>query len=333
MLLLFAVFAVLADFLSPYDPAAQHRESPYAPPVWPRWPGRPFVYATQLADRARMSYVEERSRKFPLRFFVAGEEYRWLGLLPCRHRLFGVDEPARIFLLGTDALGRDVFSRLLHGARLSLLIAAGSLLIAFPLAVFAGSVAGFYGGALDFGLMRLIELFLALPALYLVIALRSALPLSLAPEKVFMALTMVIALFGWAYLARVVRGLTLSLRERDFVRAAVALGASDWRVIRHHILPHLTGVTLTQAAIAAPGYMLAEVTLSYLGLGVPEPMPSWGNMLASAQSIQTLGTFWWNLAPAGAIFAVSFAFHLLAEGLRLHFDPRAQEAEAAQQLW
>jgi peptide/nickel transport system permease protein len=336
----FVILAVLADLLAPYDPATQHRQSPFAPPALPRlvdadgrWHWPPFVYAAQLVDRSEMSYAEERSQRFPLRFFVTGEEYRLLGVVPCRIRFFGVDEPARFFILGSDALGRDVFSRLLHGARLSLAIAAVALLISFPLALLLGSVAGFYGGALDFLLMRLIELFLALPALYLVIALRSALPLSLAPEKVFLAMVVVIALFGWAYVARVVRGMTLSLRERDFVIAAIALGASDLRVISRHILPHLAGFTLTQAAIAAPGYILAEVTLSYLGLGAQEPLPSWGNMLAASQSVQTLSQRWWNLAPAGAIFAVSLAFHLIAEGLRLRFDPRSLESETTQQLW
>lgn len=308
--------AVFADFLAVYDPVLQHRENHFAPPTKlhftdaeGRWHLRPFVSA-------------EANQQFPLRFFVAGAPYRLFGVIPSQTHLFGVDEPGRLFLLGSDALGRDVFSRLLYGARMSLMTAAVALLISLPLALLVGSLSGFYGGAFDFVGMRAIELFMALPALYLVIALRSALPLSLPPEKVFFAMVMVIALFGWAGLARIIRGAALSLRERDFVLAAKAIGATDARIIVHHILPNLAAVTLTQAALAVPGYILAEVTLSYLGLGVPEPLPSWGGMLASVGGVQQLSAFWWNLSPGAAIFITSLAFYLLAEGLRELYDAR-----------
>ncbi len=320
---LLVLCAVFAEFLAPYSPTAQYRELPYAPPIrlhlidahgklhWP-----PLVYPLQLVDRQQMLYAEDQSQPRPLRFFVRGENYHLFGLISSQLRLFGVEEPARIFILGSDALGRDVFSRLLYGARMSLSIVAVALLVSIPLALLVGSISGFYGGKLDFICMRSIELFLALPALYLVIALRSALPLNLEPEKVFLALVAVIALFGWASLARIVRGVVLSLREREFVLAAGALGASHPRIIFRHILPQLTGFALTQAAVIAPGFMIAEVTLSYLGIGIQEPLPSWGSMLAAAQSVRVLSSFWWNLSPGVAIFAASLAFHLLAEGLR-----------------
>ena len=294
-------FAVFADFLSPYSPTQQHREFPNAPP--------------RFADA-------------PLQFWVRGEPYRLFGVIPCEHRLLGVTEPARLFWLGTDGLGRDVWARLWHGARLSLLIAAISLLLAVPLALIVGGLAGYYGGALDFVLMRLLELMLALPALYLVIALRSALPLDLAPSQVFGAMTLVIGLFGWAHLARIVRARVFTLRTLDFVTAARAAGATDARILLRHLLPQLTGDVLTQAALAAPAYILAEVTLSYLGLGVPEPLPSWGNMLAATQGIQTLMQHWWNLAPLVALFLTSLSFHLIADGLRIRFDPRAADRYA-----
>lgn len=315
--------AVFAEFLAPYPFAQQHRDYPNAPPTklhldgfsWP-----PFVYATTNTDSSEQKQAEDQSRRYPLRFFADGR------------RLFAVDEPARVFLLGTDALGRDIFSRLLYAARLSLTIAALALLVSLPLALLAGGMAGFYGGGIDFLCMRLIELLLALPAIYLIIALRGALPLNLEPEQVSMAMTACLALFGWAALARITRGMALSLRERDFVLAAVALGASRRRIFFKHILPQLTGFALAQASLAAPGFMLAEVTLSYLGLGIPEPLPSWGNMLASAGSVQTLASHWWNLAPAAAIFIASLAFHLLAEVLKETFDPRAQIIESAGNL-
>jgi peptide/nickel transport system permease protein len=339
---LFLLFlcAVFSDFLAPYDPAAQNRELHFAPPTRLRFTDnegvrhwQPFVYAWRLVDRERMLYAEERSLIYPLRLFVPGEPYRLFGLFPCHTHLFGVDGPGRIFILGSDGLGRDVFSRVVHGARLSLTVAGVALLIAVPLAMVIGSVSGYYGGHFDFTCMRVIELFLALPALYLIIALRSALPLSLAPEKVLISMVMVIALFGWARLARIVRGAALSLREREFILAAIALGASDARIIFRHILPNLSTLILTQAALAAPGYILAEVTLSYLGLGVTEPLPSWGNMLASVGGVQQLGSFWWNLAPGAAIFVTSLAFYLLAEGLSDFTDPRSQTVESARNLW
>lgn len=340
LLALLVLGAVAADFLAPYPPAEQQRDYPFAPPsqihfkdAQGHWQWPPRVFPVKLIDEQSRLYTQEPTPSLPLKFWSRGVPYRWLGIFPGDVHLLSIDEPARLFVLGTDGLGRDVWARVLHGARLSLLIAAAALLLVLPLALVVGGVAGFYGGWADFMLMRLAELLLALPALYLVIALRSALPLSLEPEQVFGALVLVIGLFGWAQLARLARGLVLSLRRREFVAAALALGATDGWVMRRHILPQLAGFTLTQAALAAPGYILAEVTLSYLGLGVPEPLPSWGNMLAGAQNVQTLSSYWWNLAPAVAVFLTSWAFYLLAEGLKDRFDPHAAEHNATRHEW
>ncbi|MDX2032211.1 MAG: ABC transporter permease [Blastocatellia bacterium] len=299
--------ALFADFLSPYSPTRQHRAFPSMPPT-----GWNAVAAAGETTRVR--------------YLVAGDEYLLFGLIPAQTHLFGAEEPGRVFLLGTDSLGRDLWSRLLHGAQQSLGIAAVSLLIALPLALAIGGAAGYYGGTFDFAVMRAIELFLALPALYLIIALRTALPLDLEPKRVFLAMVAVIAFFGWAHLARLVRGLALSLRAREFVMAAIATGAGDWRILTKHMLPHLQGFSLTQAALMAPGFILAEVTLSYLGLGVPEPLPSWGSMLSSATSTPALTLHWWNLAPIGAVFLVTFSFQLIADGLKRRFESPDPEA-------
>lgn len=316
---LVACGGALAGYLAPYPYEEQHREHPHAPPTRIHFDGfgrAPYVHASAIVDYAQKSYVEDRGRQYPLRFLAGGRPF------------ISVDEPARIFLLGTDGLGRDIFSRLLYGARLSLAIAGLSLLISLPLALLVGSLAGYYGGAVDFIGMRLIELLLALPAIYLIISLRSALPLDLEPGQVTLAMVGCLTLFGWATLARLTRGVVLSLRERDFVTAAMALGATDRRIIFRHIMPQLTGFMLVQASLAAPGFMLAEVTLSYLGLGIPEPLPSWGNMLASAGEAANLAARWWSLAPAAAIFMTTFAFHLLADALGRIFDPRVEGMEA-----
>ena len=340
LLVLLVASAACADFLAPYPPDDQQRDYPFAPPsqihfkdAQGHWQWPPRVFPLKPIDEQSRLYTQDPSQSFPLKFWSRGASYRWLGIFPTDVHLLSVDDPARLFVLGSDGLGRDVWARVLYGARLSLLIAAAALLLVLPLALIVGGVAGFYGGWADFLLMRLAELFLALPALYLVIALRSALPLSLEPEQVFGALVLVIGLLGWAHLARLARALVLSLRRREFVAAALAMGATDGWVMRRHILPQLAGFTLTQAALAAPGYILAEVTLSYLGLGVPEPLPSWGNMLAGAQNVQTLSNYWWNLAPAVAVFLTSLTFYLLAEGLKDLFDPRAAEAAATQREW
>jgi len=330
LLTLLSFSAIFADFIAPYSPTIQKRDFFFAPPTKLHFlDGHgtfhpvPFVYRYKLLDPERLFYGEDTTKPYPIHLFLRGEKYLLFGFIPCEIRLLGVEEPGLLFLLGSDSLGRDVFSRLVYGARISLSIAAVALLLSFPLGLFIGSLSGFYGGAIDFVLMRVVEVFLALPALYLVIALRSSLPLSLPPDKVFLCMVAVIALFGWAELARVSRGMVLSLRERGFVTAAVVLGASDTRIILRHLVPHLYSFAFIQAALSVPSYMLAEVTLSYLGLGIQEPLPSWGNMLALAtQDLQLLTHFWWNLAPGIAVFMAVMAFNFLAEGLRDLLDPK-----------
>ncbi len=330
LLILLSLSAVFAGFIAPYSPTIQKREFFFAPPTtWHFFDGNgtfhplPFVYRYKLLDLERLLYGEDTTKPYPIHLFLRGEKYLLFGFIPCEIHLLGAEEPGLLFLFGSDSLGRDVFSRLVYGSRVSLSIAAVALLISFPLGLFIGSLSGFYGGVVDFVLMRVVEVFLALPALYLVIALRSTLPLSVPPDKVFLCMVAVIALFGWAELARISRGMVLSLRQRGFVTAAVVLGASDTRIIVRHLVPHLSGFVLVQAALSVPSYILAEVTLSYLGLGIQEPLPSWGNMLALAtQDLQLLTTFWWNLAPGIAVFMAVMAFNFLAEGLRDLLDPK-----------
>lgn len=302
--------ALGAGFLAPYDPAEQRRDLPFAPPVrvhlvdaggaW-HWP--PFVYRQVPEADAFDRYREDRSRRYPLRLWVEG-------------RLFGVDEPARLALLGTDRFGRDQLSRILYGARISLFAGLLAGLLAVGIGLGVGAVAGFFGGWTDELLMRGSELFLALPWLYLLIAARAFLPLDLAPAPAFLLIVGVVGLVGWAGPARLVRGVAASARERDFVRAARGFGASDLYLLRRHVLPQTTGVVLTQLALLVPSYTLAEVSLSFLGLGVPEPVPSWGNLLASLLHVRVVSSYPWLLAPALALFLVILVYHRLADALR-----------------
>lgn len=331
--LLFCV--IFADFLAPYDPSEQNRAHYQAPPArlhiidrTGMLRPRPFAHPIQKSGRTGVWYEEDPATELPVKFFVTGYSYKLLGLVPSSIHLFGTISSQRIFIWGSDALGRDLFSRVVHGTRFSLAIVLVSLLISIPVALIIGCLSGYYGGVIDFACMRLIEIFMALPAIYLIIALRSTLPLETPPEKVFLAMTLMISIFGWAGLARIVRGTSMTICRQDFVTAARSLGATDARIIIRHVMPHLIGVVLTQAALSAPGFILAEVSLSYLGLGVSEPLPSWGSMLAAAGGVTQLGTFWWNLAPGLAIFFCCLTFTLIAEGLQEMLDPRIQSLDS-----
>jgi peptide/nickel transport system permease protein len=320
--------ALCAGFLAPYAPLEQTRALPYAPPTRlhfvdaeGRFHLRPFVYAIADPSGAGEAYQEDHRQPYPLRFLVPAVDAT--GAATTGKRLLGVDEPARVFLLGTDGLGRDQLSRLLHGARISLLAGLLATVLSLGLGWLLGTLAGFYGHGLDAVLMRSAELFLALPWLYLLFAVRAALPLHIAPAQAFLLLVLVIGLVDWARPARLVRGVVLSARERSYVLAARGFGASDFHLIRRHIAPQTLGLLLTQAALLVPQYILAEVTLSFLGLGVSEPVPSWGNMLAALQRYHVLTSYWWMWAPGLALVPVFLAYYALAEALRRRAGPAA----------
>jgi peptide/nickel transport system permease protein len=248
-----------------------------------------------------------------VRFFVTGASYKLLGVYESHLHLFGIRESGRIFLFGTDGYGRDEFSRVLFGGQIS--VAAG--ITATFIALFAGSllgiVAGYYGGLVDESLMAVTELFLSLPWLYFLLGVRAFLPLHLSTLRTFFLLTGVIGLIGWARPARLVRGIVLSSRNRNYVLAARGFGASDLYILRRHILPATFSVLLTQASLLVPRYIAAEVTLSFFGLGVNEPVPSWGNMLTTLQQYSVLTSYAWLLAPAAALVVTSVLYSALAD--------------------
>jgi peptide/nickel transport system permease protein len=322
MLLLVHAAVLLASFLAPYDSAAQNRALPYAPPTRlhfvdarGHFHARPFVYGWVESPEGSGNFQEDRSGVYPVRFFVRGAPYRVAGLFGADVHLFGVSRPGVIFLLGSDGYGRDQLSRLLFGGRISLLAGLVAAALSLGLGLVLGGLAGYYGGWLDDCLMRFAELFLALPWLYLLFGVRAFLPLHIAPAQAFLLLIAVIGIVGWARPARLIRGVVLSARERDFVLAARGFGASDLYLLRRHVLPQTAGVLLTQAALLVPQYILAEVTLSFLGLGVGEPAASWGSMLASLQDYSVLSTDWWMLAPGLALVMVFLGYAGLASAL------------------
>jgi peptide/nickel transport system permease protein len=335
LVLLIALHGVIAlgGFFAPYDPVEQDREHPYARPTRLHFVDlkghihlRPFFYPLRAREGWFDQYEENTERQIPMKWLAVGAGYRLLGLVPCRLHLFGADG-ARIYLLGSDGYGRDQLSRILYGGQVSLLagwLGAGITLL-FGLAI--GAVAGYYGGWKDEVLMRLAELLVALPWLYMLFALRAFLPLAVSPLEAFILIVVVIAAVGWARPARLVRGVVLSAKERDFLRAARGFGASDWYLLRRHVLPETTSVLLTQAAILVPQYVLAEMTLSFLGLGVPEPVPSWGNLLANLQQYSVLMSYWWMYLPALAMVPFLIGYLGVTTALTEWADSRQLESK------
>ncbi len=328
LLILLYSLAALAPFFAPYAESDIDRDRFFHPPT-PlhlrdadgHWHARPFVYGSRGGQD--QTYEVDTSRRYPLRWWVRGAPYRLLGVLPGDRHLFGVDAPGRIYLLGADDAGRDVWTRLLFGSQVSLTVGVVGILISFSLGLLLGGVSGYFGGWVDTLIMRGTELLLSIPGLYLIVALRGVFPLDLPSQQTYLAIVAILAFIGWAGLARVIRGMVLSLRQAEYVLAARALGASSLRVIVRHILPNTMSFTIVAATVAVPGYILGEVFLSFLGVGVQPPAASWGNMLNAARSQRVLTSFpWILLAPGTAIFLTVMAFNFFGDGLRDALDPR-----------
>jgi peptide/nickel transport system permease protein len=314
---------VLAGFIAPYSFETQEREHPYAPPTRVHFIDcagkfhlRPFVYVTKAAQSSLTEYTQDCSQPARIEFFTHGDQYNILGMFSSTLHLFGVQAPASLFLMGTDGFGRDQFSRLLYGGQVSLF--AGFVAAAFSVitGLLLGGIAGMYGGRVDDVAMRVAEIFITVPWFYLLIAVRAFLPLQISPVVAFLLVVAVIGMVGWGRPARLVRGVVLSARERNFVLAARGFGASDTYLLRRHLIPLTFRVLLTQMAVLIPQFILAEVILSFLGLGIGEPFPSWGNMLAHAQQYHVLISYWWMLLPGLAPVPVFLAYHSLAETLQ-----------------
>ena len=326
MLATLHLIVIFAGFIAPNDPGVQHRELPYVPPTRVHFVDasgfhlRPFIYPPMsILD----SYEEDRRHEFAVHLLVRGSNYSVLGIFKSNMHLFGVDEPAHIFLLGADGYGRDEYARLLYGGQLSLAAGVLATLLSLALGAAIGTVSGYYGRWVDESVMGSAELFLSLPWLYFLIAVRAFLPLHLSPRGTFLLLICVIGSIGWARPARLVRGVVLSARGRNYVSAARGFGASDIYLLRRHVFPETFGVLLTQAALLVPQYVAAEATLSFFGLGVSEPVPSWGNMLSTLQQYNVLVSYGWLLAPAGALVVTSVIYWLLADALHSRLESQS----------
>lgn len=350
--------AAFADFLAPYPERYINTNNTFQPPTQVhfrdedgRW-SRPYIYPMKKSlDLQTFQTVWEvdTSQKYYLKFFVRREGIRDryvpfpVSLIPLKLRqawdirptatlhLFGVDDPTdrvKVHLWGTDDLGGDVFGKVLFGARISLTIGILASLVAIAIGMLMGGLAGFYGGWLDELILRLVEAIDAIPSLFLLLTLSAVFyPLGLPSSVVFPLIVVVLSLIGWGGVARTIRAQVLSLKERDFAVAAKAAGASNWRIIRAHLLPQTLSYVIVVMSLAIPGFILTEAVLSFFGLGIQPPATSWGLMLNTAQSfvgVSGLGDRWWIFIPGIFIFVSVLTWNLLGDGLRDAFDPRSR---------
>lgn len=331
IVILFYLVAILADFLATTDPHATDARRSYIPPqgihFFDESGFNPHVYGLKGQRDMRtfkMVYVPDPARKLEIGLFVKGYEYNLFGLVPTDRHLFGVvgGQPIDgVFLLGTDQLGRDLFSRLVVATRISLSIGLASVGLSLILGILLGGVSGLYGGIVDTVIQRMIEIIRSIPTIPLWMGIAAALPNTWSVIQVYFAITIIISLIGWTELARVVRGRFLALREEDFVIAADLAGAGQLRIMLRHMLPSFTSHVIAAVSLALPAMIISETSLSFLGLGLRPPAISWGILLQDAQNVQVLAGAPWLLLAAVPVVLVILAFNFLGDGLRDAADP------------
>lgn len=321
--------AIFASFLAPYEVSKQQLNKSYHPPTTLKWGKEGFyINGTRVDVDNPGRYQIKPDEKIPVHFFSKGYRYRLLGIIPIDRHLIQIaqnDDEARIYLLGSDELGRDVFSRLLGGAQISLSIGFIGITITMVLGFLVGGLSGYFGGTLDFLSMRLVELLMAIPGLYLLLALRSSLAPYFKSDQMYLVIVIILSCIGWATTARIIRGMSLSLGLRPFVLAAKTMGQSTSKILIKHILPNLASFLLVAATLSIPGYILGEAALSFLGLGIQEPSASWGLMLKQSQQMKVfMLNYWWMFTPGFAIFITVIAFNILGDTFRDIIDPKMQ---------
>lgn len=354
LILYIAVFA--ADFVAPYDPYVSQPNGALLPPTpvyWRNSAGKftgPHVYPTTLGpvelETGERELIVNRQQPSPLGLFVKGSEYRFLQLklplptqfslrnpkfeevelfpgIPGDRHLFGTTGPGKLNLLGTDEQTRDQFSRLLFGGRISLTIGLIGVAISFPLGMLVGGISGYFGGFTDTVTMRLVEVLMTIPSIYLLVALAAVLPAGLSSAQRFFLIVLITSFISWAGLARVIRGQVLAIKQQEFVQASQAMGGRSLYIIIRHVLPQTATYVIISATLAIPSFIVAESVLSLIGLGIQQPDPSWGNMLSLATNASILVLQPWLIwPPALLIILTVLAFNLLGDGLRDVLDPR-----------
>lgn len=325
------LLVVFADFFALYPSTSSNRKLAYQPPnkIYLITPenklSRPYTYnyiKTFNKDALTIEYKQDRSKKYYLKLFAKGFEYKIFGFVKCNLHLIGVENGCNLHFLGTDINGCDVFSRLFYGGQISLTIGFLALLISFPIGAIYGGISGYIGGRVDKFLMRIAEGIMSVPSFYLLIILASILPSNMTSHQRFALITCILALIGWAGFSRVIRGMVLSIKNQEYVKAIETIGANRKRVILKHILPQTSSYVIIAITLSVPSYILAESGLSFLGLGIQLPDASWGNMLREAQEFANILYRPWLLMPGFLIFIAVLSFNVLGDKIRDILDPK-----------
>lgn len=328
-LLLIYIAVIIAEFLSPYNYQSRHIDHIYAPPQAVHFfhDGKfegPFVYGLKYnlnMETLRREYTPDPAQVQHLRFFCRGEAYEFWGLFKSDYHLFCPAKGGQAFLLGTDKLGRDMVSRIIHGARISMTIGLVGVAVSLFLGIVLGGLAGYFGGTTDLIVQRIIEVLQSLPSIPLWLVIGALVPITWSALAVYFFITVILGLIEWTGLARAVRSKLLALREEDYVLAAQLMGAKSSRIVGRHLVPGVTSHLIASATLAIPSMILGETALSFLGLGLREPITSWGVLLTNAQNINVVALYPWLMIPVIPVILVVLAFNFLGDGLRDAADP------------
>ncbi len=334
ILIILYLTVFMADFISPYSKDYSNRDKAYCPPskiYIINEKGQlslPYTYNYKRyfdKENFETKYIEDKTIKYKVKYFSKGKKYKIFGFIPFDRHFYNTEKGGELYLLGTDINGRDNFSRLLYGGQISLTIGFLALLVSFPLGMLYGGISGYFGGKVDFIMMRIAEAIMSIPSFYLLIILASILPANMTSVQRFTLIVLILALIGWAGFSRVVRGMVLSIKKREFVLASEAIGASDMRIIVKHILPQTLSYVIVAITLSVPSYILSESGLSFLGLGIQQPDASWGNMLKEGQEFINIISRPWLLTPGFLIFVAVLSFNVIGDTIRDAVDPNSKE--------